>query len=103
MNLLRDCPDSSSFWHNLKIPNICLASFDLPLFDWLKLNCSSSCSYDDFLPWQTVFSFGIWNLWLCRNIFVFNSCSVIPDPVANTVAFASEMVCLRIIMLSLES
>jgi hypothetical protein len=41
-----------------------------------------------------VFSFGIWNLWLCRNIFVFNSCSVIPDSVANTITFASEMFCL---------
>uniref|UniRef100_A0A2N9HP80 Reverse transcriptase domain-containing protein n=1 Tax=Fagus sylvatica TaxID=28930 RepID=A0A2N9HP80_FAGSY len=94
LHVLRDCPDSFAFWHKLKIPNICFASFALPLVDWLKLNCSSPCSYDAFLPWQTVFSFGIWNIWLRRNIFVFNSCSVIPDPVANTIAFALEMVCL---------
>ncbi len=71
LHVLRECPDSSSFWHAIKIPNICLASFSLPLLDWLKLNCSSSCSYDGFLPWQVVFSFGIWNLWLRRNIFAF--------------------------------
>jgi ribonuclease HI len=94
LHVLRDCPDSSAFWHKLKIPNNCFASFALPLVDWLKLNCSSPCSYDTFLPWQTVFAFGIWNIWLRRNIFVFNSCSVIPDPVANTLAFALEMVCL---------
>jgi ribonuclease HI len=94
LHVLRDCPDSSSFWHDLNIPTICIASFSLPLLDWLKLNCSSACSYDGFLPWNSVFSFGIWNLWLRRNIFVFNSCSVIPDPVANTIAFASELFCL---------
>ncbi len=94
IHVLRDCPDSSSFWHDLNIPNICLAAFSLPLIDWLKLNCSIACAYDGFLPWNYVFSFGIWNLWLRRNIFVFNSCSVIPDPVANTIAFASELFCL---------
>jgi ribonuclease HI len=94
LHVLRDCPDSSSFWHDLNIPSICLASFSVPLIDWLKLNCSIDCPYDGFLPWNYVFSFGIWNLWLRRNIFVFNSCSIIPDPVANTIAFASELFCL---------
>ena len=40
-HVLRECPDSLSFWHDLKVPHICLASFSLPLIDWLKLNCSS--------------------------------------------------------------
>ena len=93
LHVLRDCPDSSSFWHE-KVPNICFASFSLPLIDWLKLNCSNACSYDGLLSWQSVFLFGIWNLWLRRNFFFFNSCSVIPDLVANTIAFASEMFCL---------
>jgi exonuclease III len=94
LHVLRDCPDSSSFWHDLNIPSICLASFSVPLIDWLKLNCSIDCPYAGFIPWNYVFSFGIWNLWLRRNIFVFNSCSIIPDPVANTIAFASELFCL---------
>jgi ribonuclease HI len=42
------------------------------------------------MPWQTIFSFGIWNLWLLRNQFVFNPDVPFADPIANTISFASE-------------
>ena len=42
------------------------------LIDWLRLNCGStkSCVMNN-LNWGTVFSFGIWSLWLRRNGVLF--------------------------------
>uniref|UniRef100_A0A2N9F8F6 RNase H type-1 domain-containing protein n=1 Tax=Fagus sylvatica TaxID=28930 RepID=A0A2N9F8F6_FAGSY len=92
---LRDCPDSISIWNNLSIPISCSQSFTFPLLDWISFNCSSSKAHDkSHIAWQTVFSFGLWTIWLRRNLLAFNSSPMLLDPIRNILSFASEFFCL---------
>jgi ribonuclease HI len=92
---LRDCPDSFSIWNDLSIPTSCSQSFTFPLMDWISFNCSSSKAHDkSHIAWQTVFSFGLWTIWLRRNLLAFNSSPILPDPIRNILSFAAEFFCL---------
>jgi ribonuclease HI len=94
-HVLRDCPDSNLFWNQLGVPVACLHSFSFSLVEWLDFNCSSPLPHNSSkVSWQTVFSFAVWNLWLRRNHFAFDSLHKLPDPVAQTLGFASEFFCL---------
>ena len=88
-HVLRDCPDSISFWNSFKIHNSYGQSFTLPVFEWVQVNCTSSCSYDNHLPWQSEFSFGVWNMWLRRNQIIFNFGLTLPNPTSNTLSFST--------------
>ena len=94
-HVLHDCPNSNLFWNQLGDPVACLHSFLFPLIEWLAYNCSFPLPHNSSkVSWQTVFSFAIWNLWLHRNHFAFNSLHKLPDPVAQSLGFASEFFCL---------
>ena len=63
---------------------------ELSLFDWIHSNCIASSTHDHNIPWQFLFSFGIWSLWLRRNQFVFKPDSHFLDPVVNAISYASD-------------
>uniref|UniRef100_A0A2N9I4P7 RNase H type-1 domain-containing protein n=1 Tax=Fagus sylvatica TaxID=28930 RepID=A0A2N9I4P7_FAGSY len=90
LHVLRDCPDSISFWKSFRFPSVGNNFYSASLFDWLHHNCLDSSTHDHNIPWQTIFSFGVWNLWLRRNQFVFKPDSPFLDPVRSTISFASE-------------
>jgi hypothetical protein len=90
IHLLHDCPDSIAFWNAFRFPNVGNQFYSASLVNWINANCSVSFTHDHNIPWQTIFSFGIWNLWLRRNQFVFNPGASFPDPIATTISFASE-------------
>ena len=64
--------------------------YSASLNDWIHSNCIDSFTHDHNIPWQTIFSFGIWNIWLRRNQVVFKPNSPFSNLVANTISFASE-------------
>jgi ribonuclease HI len=90
IHLLRDCPDSVAFWHTIKIPPPCVNAFSSSCADWLLANCSSTVLHADSIPWQTVFAFGVWTLWIRRNQMVFKAGSTLPDPVVCVFSHAAE-------------
>ena len=90
LHVLRDCPDSIDFWQSFRFPSVCNHFYSASLFDWLHHNCLEPSTHDHNIPWQTIFSFGVWNLWLRRNQFVFNPDSPFLDPVKSTISYASE-------------
>ena len=94
IHMLRDCPDSISFWQAFNIPAACKQSFSFPVSEWLHFNCTSTCSFDGTLSWQSVFAFGLWNLWLRRNQVFFNARPCLPDPFTSTMSYTSEFFCL---------
>jgi ribonuclease HI len=90
IHMLRDCPDSIAFWSSFRFLALDNHFYTASLFDWIHSNCIASSSHDHNIPWQTLFSFGIWNLWLRRNQFVFKPDSSFLDLVLNTISYASE-------------
>ena len=94
-HVLRDCPDSISFWNDIVPPQCSLISFNLPFIDWLRANCISLVIHpSSHIKWQTVFSFGLWNLWLRRNQVIFKPGTSLSNTPAFTISFASEFFCL---------
>ena len=94
-HVLKDCPDSISFWNDIMPPQCCLNSFNLPFIDWLSSNCTSSVIHpSSHIKWQTVFTFGLWSLWLRRNQVIFKPGINMPNLIAFTISLASEFFCL---------
>ncbi|KAF3954816.1 hypothetical protein CMV_019894 [Castanea mollissima] len=56
----------------LGIPDEAISSFSLPLMDWMKVNCNSNAASQYHSPWQILFPFGVWAIWLHKNKLVFN-------------------------------
>jgi hypothetical protein len=90
IHMLRDCPDSIAFWNSFRFPSLGFQFYSASLLDWIHINCTASSTHDHNIPWQTLFSFGIWSLWLRRNQFVFKLDSCFLDPVVNAISYASE-------------
>jgi ribonuclease HI len=90
IHMLRDCPDSIVFWNSFRFPSSGNHFYSASLFDWIHSNCIATSTHDLNIPWQTLFSFGIWSLWLRRNQFVFKPDSHFLDPVVNAISYASE-------------
>jgi ribonuclease HI len=90
IHMLRDCPDSIAFWSSFRFPSLGNHFYSASLFDWIHSNCIASSTHDHNIPWQSLFSFGIWSLWLRRNQFVFKPDSQFLDPVVNAISYASE-------------
>uniref|UniRef100_A0A2N9HN52 RNase H type-1 domain-containing protein n=1 Tax=Fagus sylvatica TaxID=28930 RepID=A0A2N9HN52_FAGSY len=73
------------------IPDPIINSFHLPFVDWVKTNCSSLVSHPSLnLPWQTLFAFGLWTIWLFRNQAIFHPSHRPPDLLHNSISLASE-------------
>jgi ribonuclease HI len=90
IHMLRDCPDSIAFWNSFRFPTLGFQFYSASLLDWIHNNCNAYSTHDHNIPWQTLFSFGIWSLWLRRNQFVFKPASSFLDPVINAISYASE-------------
>ncbi len=90
IHMLRDCPDSITFWSSFRFPSLGIHFYSASLFDWIHSNCIASSTHDHSIPWKTLFSFGIWSLWLRRNQFVFKPDSYLLDLVVNAISYASE-------------
>ena len=90
IHLLRNCPDSVAFWHSIKIPPPCVNAFSFSCADWFLANCSSTVLHANSIPWQTVFAFGVWTLWIRRNQVVFKAGSILPDPVVCSFSHTAE-------------
>uniref|UniRef100_A0A2N9GX50 CCHC-type domain-containing protein n=1 Tax=Fagus sylvatica TaxID=28930 RepID=A0A2N9GX50_FAGSY len=87
--------NSKSFWNDIVPPQCSLNSFNLPFIDWLRANCTSSVIHpSSHIKWQTVFSFGLWNLWLRRNQVIFKPGTSFSNTPTSTLSFASEFFCL---------
>ena len=90
IHVLRDCPDFIAFWKAFRYPALGNHFYSTSLNDWIHSNCTVSSSHGHNIPWQTIFSFGVWNIWLRRNQVVFKLDSPLSDLVANTISFALE-------------
>jgi hypothetical protein len=90
IHMLRDCPDSIAFWNSFRFPSLGSQFYTASLFDWIHFNCTAFSTHDHKIPWQTLFSFGIWSLWLRRNQVVFKLDSYLLDLVVNAISYASE-------------
>jgi hypothetical protein len=62
IHMLRDCPDSIAFWSSFRFPSLGSHFYSALLFDWIHSNCIATSTHDHNIPWQTLFSFGIWSL-----------------------------------------
>jgi hypothetical protein len=94
-HVLKDCPNSISFWNDIVPPQCSLNSFNLPFIDWLSSNCTSSAIHpSSHIKWQIVFTFGLWNLWLRCNQVIFKPRASLPNLSTSTISFASEFFCL---------
>ena len=90
IHMLRDCPDSIAFWNSFRFPSLGIHFYSASLFDWIHSNCTASSTHDHNIPWQTLFSFGIWSLWLRKNQYVFKPDSYLLDPILNAISYALE-------------
>ena len=62
IHLLRDYPDSIAFWKAFRFPSLGNQFYFASLVDWIHSNCIASSTHDHNIPWQTIFSFGVWFL-----------------------------------------
>uniref|UniRef100_A0A2N9IBY2 Reverse transcriptase domain-containing protein n=1 Tax=Fagus sylvatica TaxID=28930 RepID=A0A2N9IBY2_FAGSY len=91
VHLFRDCPCAAHFWKSVTAPDSTLNSFHLPFVDWIHINCTSLVSHSSLnLPWQTLFAFSLWTLWLFRNQVIFHPAHRPPDLLHKSISLASE-------------
>ena len=90
---LRYCQEAQVFWNSLAPPLSASLFYGSSLKDWLRLNCC--CSWVSSLSnisWGTIFSFGIWSLWIRCNSVIFRNerqpCNLITDVIAKATKFA---------------
>lgn len=72
-HVLRDCVFVSRIWRRIGIPISKRASFSLPVYDWLRINC---CAYESVhmnLNWSIAFLQVIWQIWTSRNEAIFTT------------------------------
>ena len=72
IHILRDCPWAKEIW--LQSPGILpLSFFQLPLQPWLKTSSTSdNILLGHQLPWNVLFSFLCWHIWLAMNERIFH-------------------------------
>lgn len=73
IHVLRDYQTVRAFWNALSPLIQSNIFFDISMEDWLRLNCQAHQPSVTGIPWGIIFSFGVWNLWLHRNIVVFKT------------------------------
>lgn len=72
VHLLQECPYAVNFWQKLKIPISKLATFNLHIKDWLKINVMSYEKHTSNLEWAVIFPYAIRSLWKRRNGLLFD-------------------------------
>ena len=73
IHVLRDCYLATSCWQNLGV-NLGCEFFSLDSREWLKKYCRWDVKVGPLLiPWNLLFSFGLWTIWQHRNGVVFQN------------------------------
>lgn len=76
IHMLWDCPFSTACWQNLGPQFLDPRFFSQDFQSWLEDNCRKrSFSITSTVPWNTLFAFGIWSIWLHNNKVVFQNCA----------------------------
>ncbi|KAK8508691.1 hypothetical protein V6N12_032686 [Hibiscus sabdariffa] len=70
--ILRDCPPTRSLWHSI-VPQDChVLFFTAPLETWVVSNIRAKSAIGiNSTPWSCFYPSLLWQLWKCRNDFVF--------------------------------
>ena len=91
IHLLRDCPIAKDLWNSLHPPMASDAFFGNNPMTWIRYNCrNTSPSSTLGINWNTLFSFGIWTLWLHRNNVIFRGKPLQNNLKAETISKAVE-------------
>ena len=90
IHVLCDCHFARHIWSSFPVHLLSLDFFNLELHDWCKLNSklnSPSC----YVPWNIIFAFTIWTIWLDRNSLIFSG-KFIPFHILkqNAISHATE-------------
>lgn len=72
IHTLRDCFFAQNTWLSFPYQFLIHNFFSLPINLWCKLNFRST-TVTNYTPWNTIFAFTIWSIWLGRNSLVFNN------------------------------
>ena len=72
IHTLRDCIFARNIWLSFPSQFLIHNFFLLPINLWCKLN-SRSTTVTNYTPWNTIFAFTIWSIWLGCNSLVFNN------------------------------
>lgn len=89
-HLLRECQFLVSFWNQLGLPSKVVHSFGLPLLDWLQFNGTSGIiSRHLHIPWKILILFGLWSLWLNRNLVAYQGKQPNPPIIKECIAKAA--------------
>ena len=90
IHILRDCPLAKEFWNSFPIPIHSCTFYGTNLLDWLRINCTNYQVAVSGISWSILFPFGVWCLWLRRNIVIFRNAKVQKSLKEETLAKASE-------------
>ncbi|GLT46248.1 hypothetical protein SLA2020_200190 [Shorea laevis] len=84
VHLCRDCPLLFNVWHTF-FPQGTIEPSNT-LFEWIKENCmvKNNCPTLP-IPWGTVFSFTLWNIWLQRNNKLYSPNIFDPNSICSTI------------------
>ena len=84
--MLRDCSRVRAVWLQLGVKITNQGFWLTNLQEWLDVNGKASNNYKSGdPPWKMIYPFALWNLWKCRNNFVFNRKSQNPRLAAEII------------------
>lgn len=70
---LRDCPKIASLWEAFKISYMDTSDLDQTIVSWIQRNyCDKGNSKVAGIPWNCLFPFILWGVWIERNAIVHN-------------------------------
>ncbi|KAF7838660.1 reverse transcriptase [Senna tora] len=79
LHILRDCPYARRMWGNLNLHDLYgLANGLLSCVDWIYSNASDFSEFYHNISRNTIFVFGLWELWLNRNKVIFQGTNSLP-------------------------
>ncbi|KAK7860295.1 putative ribonuclease h protein, partial [Quercus suber] len=90
IHILRDCHQAWAFWNSFPPPIQSNLFYDANLTVWLQVNCTSHQLSSVGIPWSTLFTFGVWCLWLRCNRVIFKNQHNQKPLMVETVSKASE-------------
>ena len=90
IHTLRDCRHARDFWNSF--PPLIQSNpfYGANLLMWLRINYTSHLHSSVGITWSTLFTFGVWCLWIRRNSFIFRNQHNKKNLMAKTIAKASE-------------
>lgn len=92
LHALRDCPQVRQFWLTTLPPLLNSSEFfSSTIHFWIESNATSRLIYSrPSLPWSSLFSFLVWQLWLDRNELIFRNLSCLQTVSHRGLSFAAE-------------